>query len=187
MMGTALDRARAQGIGELFATEARRRGFYAAFARPFSKTISRPQLASLTPGTTSFPNITGGLNAQGNAPAITVGNPYLANYARRHNERVWTIPTSIDLSTYRLLPEPPAEGPFTICWTGSITTLPLFELARPALELLARQRPLRVKIICNVPPKTPIAGADNGWFFAQIADQVAERRQVGTIRGGASS
>ena len=46
----------------------------------FSKTISRPQLASLTPGTTSFPNITGGLNAQGNAPAITVGNPYLSPF-----------------------------------------------------------------------------------------------------------
>ena len=46
----------------------------------FSKTMSRPQLASLTPGTTSFPNIAGGLNAQGNAPAITVGNPYLSPF-----------------------------------------------------------------------------------------------------------
>jgi TonB-dependent receptor len=46
----------------------------------YSKTMSRPQLASLTPGTTSFPNITGGLNAQGNAPAITVGNPYLSPF-----------------------------------------------------------------------------------------------------------
>jgi TonB-dependent receptor len=54
------------------------RNFLVRFA--FSKTISRPQLASLTPGTTSFPNITGGLNAQGNAPAITVGNPYLSPF-----------------------------------------------------------------------------------------------------------
>ncbi|HEX9932360.1 MAG TPA: TonB-dependent receptor, partial [Allosphingosinicella sp.] len=42
-----------------------------------SRTISRPQLASLTPGTTSFAS---GLNAQGAAPAITVGNPYLSPF-----------------------------------------------------------------------------------------------------------
>lgn len=45
-----------------------------------SQTISRPQLNALTPGTTSFPNVTGGLNAAGAAPAITVGNPYLSPF-----------------------------------------------------------------------------------------------------------
>ena len=39
-----------------------------------SKVIARPQLNSLTPGTTSFPT---GLSTNGSAPAITVGNPYL--------------------------------------------------------------------------------------------------------------
>jgi iron complex outermembrane receptor protein len=47
--------------------------FIARFAA--SATIARPQLQSLTPGTTSFP--TGGLNSAGNAPQVTVGNPYL--------------------------------------------------------------------------------------------------------------
>jgi TonB-dependent receptor len=41
-----------------------------------SKTIARPQLASLTPGTTSFAS---GLNATA-APAVTVGNPYLSPF-----------------------------------------------------------------------------------------------------------
>jgi len=41
-----------------------------------SKVIARPQLAALTPGTTSFPT---GLNAT-TAPQITVGNPYLEPY-----------------------------------------------------------------------------------------------------------
>lgn len=41
-----------------------------------SRVISRPQLAALTPGTTSFPT---GLNAT-TAPQITVGNPYLSPY-----------------------------------------------------------------------------------------------------------
>jgi TonB-dependent receptor len=39
-----------------------------------SKVMSRPQLASLTPGTTGF---TTSLNANGTAPTVTVGNPYL--------------------------------------------------------------------------------------------------------------
>jgi iron complex outermembrane receptor protein len=39
-----------------------------------SKVMSRPQLASLTPGTTAF---TTSLNANGTAPTLTVGNPYL--------------------------------------------------------------------------------------------------------------
>lgn len=41
-----------------------------------AKVIARPQLAALTPGTTSFPS---GLNAT-TAPQITVGNPYLNPY-----------------------------------------------------------------------------------------------------------
>ncbi len=50
-------------------------GFLIRFAA--SKTISRPQLSSLTPGTTAYAS---GLNANGTAPAITVGNPYLSPF-----------------------------------------------------------------------------------------------------------
>lgn len=47
-------------------------GFLIRFAA--SKVMSRPQLAALTPGTTAFAT---GLNANGTAPTLTVGNPYL--------------------------------------------------------------------------------------------------------------
>ena len=50
------------------------RNFLVRFAA--SKTIARPQLQSLTPGTTAFAS---GLNATA-APAITVGNPYLSPF-----------------------------------------------------------------------------------------------------------
>src|SRR4051812_8991331 len=58
------------------------RDFLVRFAA--SKTIARPQLASLTPGTTAFAS---GLNATA-APAVTVGNPYLSPFRA----------TNIDLS-----------------------------------------------------------------------------------------
>lgn len=115
------------------------------------------------------------------ASAVTVGNAYLEAYARRHNTRVWVIPTSIDLARYQLVAEPSPDEPFTVCWTGSHTTLPLFEYARPALERLARQRPIRVKIICNAPPEVPIAGADN--IFVQWQHQ-GEPEAVGKCHVG---
>lgn len=49
-----------------------RPNFLARFAA--SKTIARPMLGNLTPGTTSFSS---GLSSSGAAPAVTVGNPYL--------------------------------------------------------------------------------------------------------------
>lgn len=107
---------------------------------------------------------------------VTVGNAFLADYARRYNPNVDIVPTSIDLDSYRLLPEAAEDAPFTVCWTGSITTLPLLEWARPALERLARQRPLRVKVICSIPPETPIAGAENifiPWTAEREPDDVA--------------
>lgn len=42
-----------------------------------SRTIARPMLQNLTPGTTAFAT---GLNAAGAAPAVTVGNPYLSPF-----------------------------------------------------------------------------------------------------------
>lgn len=48
------------------------RNFLFRFAA--AKVIARPQLASLTPGTTAFPT---GLPTNGSAPSVTVGNPFL--------------------------------------------------------------------------------------------------------------
>jgi TonB-dependent receptor len=56
-----------------------------------AKVIARPQLANLTPGTTAFPNLTGGLNNAGAAPSITIGNPFLEPFRA----------TNIDLSFER--------------------------------------------------------------------------------------
>ena len=108
------------------------------------------------------------------ATGVIAGNPYLAAYARRHSASVSVVPTSIDLDDYPVIAEPDAGEPFTVCWTGSTTTLPLLELARPALERIAAQRPLRVKVICNRPPETAIAGADNVFLPWQAEGEARE-------------
>ena len=53
---------------------------------------------------------------------ITVGNPYLAEFARRYNPNVSVVPTTIDTDLYR--PESPTEVDVpTIGWTGSYSTV----------------------------------------------------------------
>ena len=84
---------------------------------------------------------------------MTTGNEFLADYARRRNSLVAVVPSSIELADYTPLPEASEDEKFVICWTGSMSTLVHFEHARPALERLAAQIPLLVKVICSDPPQ----------------------------------
>lgn len=111
------------------------------------------------------------------ASAVTTGNDLLASYARERNGSVFVIPSTIDLTEYPPMPESADDSKFTICWTGSNSTLVHFDTARPALEKLASRMPLAVKIICNRPPERPIAGAEMRfvpWSAAREAHDVGE-------------
>lgn len=69
------------------------------------------------------------------ADVVFAGNNYLANYARRFNNRVEVVATTIDTGEY--LPRtvrPP--GPVVIGWSGSVTTIQHFRYAVPALQRL---------------------------------------------------
>jgi glycosyltransferase involved in cell wall biosynthesis len=115
------------------------------------------------------------------AAAVTPGNEFLADYARKRNSSVYVMPTSIELDDYPVISEPSADRPFVVCWTGSTSTLPHFEHARPALEQLAKTIPLTVKVICNQPPSRPIAGAEMR-FVAWSAEREAE--ELGDCHAG---
>jgi glycosyltransferase involved in cell wall biosynthesis len=110
------------------------------------------------------------------ASAVTVGNDFLAAYARRFNANVHIVRTSIDVDRYPAFPEPPATAPFTVVWTGSHSTLGHLDLARPVLERLATQRPLRVRVVCDRPPR-PFHRAQLEyvpWRIASEASDLAE-------------
>ena len=91
--------------------------------------------------------------------AVSGGNSYLADFARRYNDNVFVVPTTIELDDYPVIPEPATDAGFIVCWTGSTSTLRHFALAREALEQVAAKIPLTVKVICNEPPATTISGA----------------------------
>jgi len=86
------------------------------------------------------------------ATAVTVGNEYLAAYARRHNRNVQIVHTSIDSDRYPPHPDPGAQQPFTVVWTGSHSTLPHLDTIRAPLERLATRRPLTLRVICDRRP-----------------------------------
>jgi len=75
-----------------------------------------------------------------------VGNNYLAEYARRYNQNVTVIPTTIDTETYRVhpvrTPSPPVIG-----WTGSYSTVQHLDLLRSTLSELAKRERFRVRVI----------------------------------------
>lgn len=105
------------------------------------------------------------------ASAVTVGNEFLASYARDRSSNVFVLPTSIDLATYPVQPLLKEEDFFVVTWSGSVHTLYNLEAAREPLERLARRRRVRVRVICNRPPDRPIAHADNEFIPWQEAGE----------------
>lgn len=73
------------------------------------------------------------------AHLVLAGNNYLAAHARQFNPRVEVVPSTIDTDNYFPIPARAAGAPVTIGWSGSLSTIPHFELALPALrEIHAR-------------------------------------------------
>lgn len=115
------------------------------------------------------------------ANVITVGNEYLADYARQHNPNVCIVPTSIDLDAYTLQPEPETNEPFVIGWSGSTSTLHSLDVARSAIERLGTRRRVVLRVICNKPPERPFANVEN--VFVQWREE-GEAREVGACHVG---
>jgi glycosyltransferase involved in cell wall biosynthesis len=103
--------------------------------------------------------------------AVIVGNQYLASYARRYSDSVFVVPTSIDLSCYPIQPGLPADAPFTIVWSGSLSTLIHLERARAPLEALGKKRRVVLRIIGNEPPLRPFAGIETQFVTWRAAGE----------------
>ncbi|MBK5286592.1 MAG: glycosyltransferase family 4 protein [Bacteroidia bacterium] len=92
------------------------------------------------------PGKTGTIISLGNL--IFAGNNYLADFARKFNENVVIVPTTIDTDEYvkMILLE---RKSIVIGWSGSITTIKHFELAIPFLRVLKNKygEKISVKVI----------------------------------------
>lgn len=107
------------------------------------------------------------------AARVTVGSAHLAEFARRFTSRVTVIPTTIDLSAYHVHPPPPPDGPFTIVWTGSHSTLPHLTPLFPVLRAVAHDVPMRLRVVCDTPPP-PCDGVTTEFVPWRAASEAAD-------------
>ena len=89
---------------------------------------------------------------------VMVGNPYLADYARKVNDKVTIIPTTIDTEKYQPLPDRDESGPIVIGWTGSHSTVQHLDTLRSALQKLAARETFRLRVIGT--PAYELEGVD---------------------------
>jgi len=81
------------------------------------------------------------------ASHVITGNPLLAEYAGRFNNRVSVVPSTIDMSKYTLEAQRPTTNTPVIGWSGSLTTIPHLDTLRGALQRLAKEEPFRFRFI----------------------------------------
>ena len=86
--------------------------------------------------------------------SVTVGNSHLADYARKFNQNVFIVPTSIDTDQYQTEKEQKAkDANVVIGWTGSSTSQYHLEAFEPTLaELFKRRDDVELRVISNREP-----------------------------------
>ena len=78
------------------------------------------------------------------------GNQFLKSEVLRYHPRVEVIPTSIELSRYRIKESYQPRGPLTIGWLGATSTLKYLKILMPVLENLYRAYPhFQLKIVSD--------------------------------------
>jgi len=100
------------------------------------------------------------------ANTVFAGNPYLANWARGYNGNVRVVPTTIDTEVYKPGPRRIDEGPVTIGWSGSVTTVEHFLTALPALTRVKARlgEKIQFKVIGDAKYRyEPLGIVGEGW------------------------
>jgi glycosyltransferase involved in cell wall biosynthesis len=81
---------------------------------------------------------------------VIAGNEFLKKEVLPYNSNVEIIPTSIDLSRYTLKEEYHQEGPITIGWLGSSSTLKYLEPLLPIFDKIYQKgQKIQLKIVCD--------------------------------------
>ena len=79
---------------------------------------------------------------------VTVGNEFLASYARRYNSHVTVIPTAVDTTRFRPREDAPGESgrKLVVGWIGSPTTFQYLESIKDVLAEVSAKHPFTLKV-----------------------------------------
>jgi glycosyltransferase involved in cell wall biosynthesis len=90
------------------------------------------------------------INMVKDSDAVIAGNPYLKNQAELYNNRIWIIPTSIDISKYALKNYTLSPTRITtIGWIGGAKSLVFLKELLPVLEKLSERCRFQLKIVSD--------------------------------------
>ena len=84
---------------------------------------------------------------------ISVGNEFLADYAKQFNTDVRIIPTVVDTNLVHNRIKNHQDQPLTIGWTGTFTNFYNLEMVIPVLDKLKKKHNFRFLIIADKDPK----------------------------------
>jgi glycosyltransferase involved in cell wall biosynthesis len=84
--------------------------------------------------------------------SVTVGNSYLAEYARQFNKNVFVIPTSIDTNIYQPVEKNLKKDKLVVGWTGSSTSQYHLEAFEPLLDELLQRYNVELRVISDRKP-----------------------------------
>ena len=109
------------------------------------------------------------------AAATTVGNEYLAGYARRFSASVHVIPTTLDVEVYRPpVREAPVPGDrVRVGWSGSPTTSVHLASIAPALRRMLTELPVELLVMGD--PGFRLEGLPAGAGAVRVLPWQAER------------
>ena len=82
----------------------------------------------------------------GHATLTTVGNEWLASYARRFSPNVTVLPTTVDIEEYTPAPRPRSEL-VRIGWSGSLTTSRHLRTVADALRRMLKELPVELVVM----------------------------------------
>jgi glycosyltransferase involved in cell wall biosynthesis len=83
---------------------------------------------------------------------VVAGNQYLAEYARKFNDNVQVIPTTVDMENSHNQLTDHDLIPTVIGWTGTFSTLHYLEAIIPVLKDLETKYEFEFHVICNTEP-----------------------------------
>jgi len=87
--------------------------------------------------------------------SVVVGNSYLADYARKYNQNVHIVPTSIDIHRYQKITRNGTNSRVIIGWTGSSTSQTHLEMFAPVLRKVLEHRDVELRVISDREPTLP--------------------------------
>ena len=97
---------------------------------------------------------------------LVAGNEFIADYYRKFDLPVWTIPTSVDTARWRPR-SPGARNHWTIGWTGSSSNLGyLYRIEEALADFLTEHKETQFLIVCDRRPVLKKIPAES-WRFAR--------------------